>query len=86
MAVTVSARCARLFLDLGDVEVAVEDEREGARDGRRGHDQNVRAVALAAERGALRHAEPLLLVAHGEREVGRLHVRLQQRVRGRRRS
>ena len=53
------------------VEVAVLAQRERPRDRRRGHVQHVRRVpgrALAAERGALAHAEAVLLVDDGDRE------------------
>ena len=70
-----------LVADLGDIEVAVEDERESARDGRRRHDEHIRARPLFAQRAALGDAEAVLLVADAEGERLGLHVRLQQGVR-----
>ena len=39
------------------------------------------ALALLADRGALTHAEPVLLVHHGHRKTSERHASLQQRVR-----
>src|SRR5207245_10817882 len=53
-----------------DREVAVEGQRERARDGRGAHDEHVdRFGAAALERRALEHAEAMLLVDDGEPEA-----------------
>ena len=52
--------------DLGDREVAVNRQREGARDRRRGHVEDVRAPSLG-ERRPLLDAEAVLLVDDGDR-------------------
>ena len=56
------------------VHVAVERERERARDGRRRHGEKVGAGALAPERSALVDAKAMLLVDHDERERAELDV------------
>ena len=63
------------------VEVAVEGERQRARDGRRGHHEQVGDGALAAQRQTLVHAEPVLLVHDREREVAELDALLHEGVR-----
>ena len=61
------------------------DERERARDRRGGHVQDVRARRsvrrLRVQRGALAHAEAVLLVDDGDREPREVDVLLDQRVR-----
>ena len=66
--------------DLRDGQVAVDGERERARDGRRRHVQDVRAPALC-DRGALADTEAVLLVDHGDGEVAEGHVALDESVR-----
>ena len=66
--------------DLGDREVAVDRERERARDRRRGHVEDVRAAPLG-ERRALLDAEAVLLVDDGDGEVAEADLLLDQRVR-----
>ena len=56
--------------ELAHLEVAVDGERERARDRGRGEVQDVRAPPLD-ERGALRHPEPVLLVDDGDCEIAR---------------
>ena len=70
----------RQLAQLGQVEVAVERERERARDRRGRHVQRVRAVALR-ERRPLLDAEAVLLVDHDQAQARELDARLQQRVR-----
>ena len=69
---------------LGDrrgVEVAEDRHRDRARDRGGRHHQHVgRRAGLAAERGSLLDAEPVLLVDHDQPEVGELHLLLEQRV------
>jgi hypothetical protein len=67
----------RHLVDDADVEVAVEGERERARDGRRGHGRGRRgsttlpsASGLLHQLEALLHAEAVLLVDDDEAEVG----------------
>ena len=62
------------------VEVAVVRERERPRDRGRGHDQHVGLAALALQRRALVQAEPVLLVDHGETQVGERHRLLHEGV------
>ena len=66
--------------DLGHGEVAVDGQRERARDRRRRHVQDVRRAPLG-ERLALLDAEAVLLVDDRDGEVGELDVALDQRVR-----
>ena len=75
----------RLLVERRDVEVAVERQGEGARDRRRGHDEEVRArprrIRLCRDRRPLRDAEAVLLVDHDEAEAPELHGVLEERVR-----
>ncbi len=75
----------RQFVEDGDVEVAVESERERARDGRGGEDEDVRRVAVGGgfvhEALALEDAEAVLLVDGDETEAGELDLVFDQRVR-----
>ena len=65
----------------GDLEVAEDGHRDGARDRRRGHHQDVgRGAGLVGEGGPLLDAEAVLLVDDDEAEVGELHVLLEQGV------
>ena len=57
------------FVQDGKVEVAVDDERKRARDGRGRHHQHVGALALFAELGALAHAEAVLFVGDDEAKI-----------------
>ena len=79
-AVTIGFRVRRRLRDLADRQVAVDGERERARDRRRGHVQDVRRAALG-ERRALLDAEAVLLVDDRDGEVGELDLLLDQRVR-----
>src|SRR5882762_718414 len=64
----------REFIENGNVEVAIECEREGARDGRGGEDENVRGVAVGGgfvhQALALEDAKAVLLVNGDEAEAG----------------
>ena len=75
----------RRLRDLAHLEVAVDRERERARDRRRGHVQDMRRAALG-ERAALLDAEAVLLVDDRDREVGEVDPLLDQRVRADERS
>ena len=55
----------RLFVELRGVHVAEIGQHQGARDRRRGHDEKIDGVALAAKGEALVHAEAMLLVDDG---------------------
>ena len=74
---------ARQLAQGGRVEIAVERQRQRARDRRRGHVQDVGCEAracLAVERRALAHAEAVLLVDDRERQPARSDRILDQRV------
>ena len=64
------------------VEVGVQDLAERPRDGRRGHQQDVRrpAARLRLERTALVDAETVLLVDDDEAEIGERHRVLDEGV------
>ena len=66
--------------DLRDREVPVDRERQRPRDRGGGHVEDVRAPPLR-QGGTLLHAEAVLLVDHGDREVGELDLALDERVR-----
>src|SRR5438067_1680994 len=65
----------------GDMEVSEIGEHQRARYRRRGHHQHVDVGALHAERQPLVHAEAMLLVHHGEREIAKFDLLLEERVR-----
>ena len=71
----------RLFGELRDVHVAEGGQHQRARDRRRGHHQHVGRVALGGERQALVHAEAVLLVDDGQRQVVEVDAFLEQRMR-----
>ena len=71
----------RQLVDDGHVQIAVEDQRERARDGRGGHDQHVGPLPLADQRRALPDAEAVLLVGDDEAEVPVFHILAEQGVR-----
>ena len=66
--------------ELGDVEVSVDRERQRPRYRRRGQVEDVRAAPLD-ERRSLRDAEAMLLVDHGDGEIGEVDLLLDERVR-----
>ena len=73
------------FVEDGNVEVAVESERESAWDGRGGEDEDVRRVAVGGsfihEAFALEDAETVLLVDGDEAEARELDLVFDERVR-----
>src|SRR5216684_5428678 len=74
----------RELVEDGNVEVAIESEREGARDGRGGEDEDVRGVAVGGgfvhQALALEDAEAVLLVNGDETEAGEGDVVFDERV------
>ena len=71
----------RLVAQHGCLEVSEDGHGHRARDGRRGHDQEVGGpIAPRAERVALFDAEPVLLVDDHEPEVGELDGLPEERV------
>ena len=70
----------RQFVNDGHVQLAIDRQTQRARDGRRGHHQQMRIMALAHEFLALRHAELVLLVNDHQTKVSRRKPRFDQRV------
>ena len=70
----------RLLAQFGDVHVAEISQHQRARDRRRGEHQHVDRFALLRQRQPLMHAEAVLLVDDGEREIVERDVFLEQRV------
>ena len=62
------------------IQIAVGDEGQRARDGRGGHDEQMRRIPLFREPCALRDAEAVLFVSHDEAERLKLHTGADQRV------
>ena len=62
------------------VHVAEIGQHQRARDRRRGQHQHVHGLALAGQREALMHAEAMLFVDDGEREIVEGYLFLEQRV------
>ena len=71
----------RQLVNDGHVQLAVKRQPQRARNGRRGHHQQMRIMALAHELLALRHAELVLLVNDHQAKVVRRKPGLDQRVR-----
>ncbi len=73
----------RHLIDDGQVQVAVQGQGQGTRDGRGSHYQQVGdgRRAFLAQGSALAHAEAVLLVDDGEAEVSKLDSRLDDGVR-----
>ena len=69
-----------LLPQLRDFHVAEVGEHQRARDRRCGQHQHVDGLALARQREPLVHAEAVLLVDDGERQVAERDVVLEQRV------
>ena len=70
------------FIKQRDVEVAVDGEREGARDGGRGHREKVRQTAVFLRQGAaLARAETVLLVDDDVGQTLKFNSLIDKRVR-----
>ncbi len=63
----------RLLVEDRDIHVAEEGQRQGPRDRRRRHHEEVDGLALGAEREALVDAETVLFIHHGEAEIVKRH-------------
>ena len=70
-----------LFAQFGDIHVAEIGQHQSARDRRRGQHQQIDRLALAGERQPLMHAEAMLLVDDGQRQIAERHFVLEQRMR-----
>ena len=70
----------RLLAQFGDVHVAEISEHQRARDRRRGEHQHVDRLALLRQRQPLMHAEAVLLVDDGQREIVEGDILLEQRM------
>ena len=64
-----------------DVEVGQHDLAQGSRNWRSGHQQDMWRAAFRGKRLALRDAEAVLLVDHGQGQIGELDRLLNERVR-----
>ena len=70
----------RLLAQFGDVHVAEIGQHQRARDRRGGEHQHVDRLALLRQRQPLMHAEAVLLVDDGQREIVERDLFLKQRV------
>ena len=70
----------RQFVQHRDVQIAVHQQAQRARDGRGAHHQQVGALRLACQQAALPHAEAVLLVHDGQAQVFELDRIGQHRV------
>ena len=70
----------RLLAQFGNVHVAEIGQHQRARDRRRGEHQHVDRLALLRQRQPLVHAEAVLLVDDGQREIVEDDVLLKQRM------
>ena len=71
----------RQLVDDRHVQIPIHQQRQCARNGCRAHDERVRLLALAHERGALLDAEAVLLVRDDETETEKRHRVADERVR-----
>src|SRR5437773_12461122 len=75
----------RELVEDGNVEVAIQGERQGARDGRSSQDEDMRGVTLRRcfihQPLALQNAEAVLLVNGDEAQAGEFDAVFNQRVR-----
>src|SRR4029077_9870784 len=75
----------RELVEDGNVEIAIESERERARDGRGGEDENVGRVAVRCgfvhQALALEDAEAVLFIDGDEAEARELDIVFDERVR-----
>ena len=65
----------------GHIQIAVHDECERARNRRSRHNEHMRRAAFRAQRGTLRHTEPMLLIRDNGTQPVELHTLLNERVR-----
>ena len=71
----------RHLVQAADIHLAVIGQRQGARDRRRGHGEEMRrGLALGGQHHPLRHAEAVLFVHHHQREVAIGHGVLEDRM------
>ena len=68
------------FAQFGDVHIAEESQHQRARDRRCREHEQIDRFAFARQRQPLMHAETVLLVDDGERQIGKGHVVLKERV------
>ena len=68
------------LVDDGQIEIAVEDQGQGPRNGCCAHDQHVGAAALLLHGGALLDAEAVLLVTDHHAEIAEPYILGEQRV------
>src|SRR5579875_3431316 len=67
-----------LFAQIGNIHVAEIGQHQAARDGRRGHDENVGRLALIAEGETLMDAETMLFIDNGKTEIAKGNAFLKQ--------
>ena len=70
----------RKFVDDGQVQIAVENQRQCPGDGRCRHDQQVGAAGLGRQGGPLAHAEAVLLVGNDQIQTVERHIAGEQGV------
>ena len=70
----------RQFIQHRDIEIAVEQKAEGARDRSCAHNQQVRAFGFAGQNPALAHAEAMLFINDCKAEVFEHDLVCQHRV------
>ncbi len=68
----------RLLAQLRNRHVAIQREHQGARNRRRGHEQEIGAPALGGEIQSLVHAEAMLLVDDRQSQIGKGDIALEQ--------
>ncbi|MEI3414767.1 MAG: hypothetical protein V8Q88_06290 [Christensenellales bacterium] len=81
MRVRTGVRPGGIFIHGGQVEVAVEHQRQRARNRRGAHHHDVRRVAFVFQRRALTDAKAMLFVGDGQPQIGKFNAFGDQRVR-----
>ena len=59
----------RQFVHDGDIQIAIEDQRQCARDGCSGHDEDIGRIALFAEQRPLAHAKAMLFIRDHQTKI-----------------
>ena len=71
----------RSLIEHGEIQVAIQSQGQGARNGSCCHCQEVRRWPLAQQKCALKHTESLLLIDHGKAQAMKRHRILEHRMR-----
>ena len=71
-------RFFRHLINDGDIQVAVQDDRQCPRDGCGTHDKDMGRPAFLRQSLSLAYSEPVLLVRHDQRQISVFYLLLDQ--------